>query len=101
MSAAEVIQQIEQLEPEERQEVISHFMLAAVAALRSSDGQKLLAANFGQRKPLQAGAPSAASGVTSSAVRQRDVDAPITEEFKAIAGKVFARNEELFRKLAQ
>lgn len=91
MSAAEIIEQIEQLEPEQKQEVISHFMLAVVAALQSSDGRKLFEVNLGRQLSRRA----------KSFSGKGEVNAEVSDEFKAVAASMFSQNEELFRKLAQ
>jgi len=73
MSASEIIQQIKKLTPEERREVEAY--------LREDWALK-----------------------DAPVTRTAQEDAPtgqVSAEFKAVVGKVFAENEELFRKLAQ
>ncbi|MBI1176552.1 hypothetical protein GC207_03850 [bacterium] len=91
MSAAEIIKQIEELDPDQKQEVFSHVMLAVVATLRGSEARKLFETNLGQELFRRSNARKEKSETGSE----------VSDEFKSIAAEVFSQNEELFRKLAQ
>lgn len=79
MSATEIIKQIDRLEPVEKQKVLSHLMQTVFA---SPEARQLVGALISHPPP------ETESGKVSPA-------------FRDTAARVFARNEELFRKLAQ
>ena len=79
MSATEIIEQIDRLEPAEKQKVLSHLMQTAFA---SPEARQLVGALISHLPP------------------ETECD-KVRPEFRDTATRVFARNEELFRKLAQ